>query len=39
MYGMKGEQAWVGLSQPGLITIPFSFLVIVVVSVMTRREA
>ena len=39
MYGMKGEQAWVGLSQPGLITIPFSFLVIVVVSVMTRRKA
>jgi cation/acetate symporter len=38
MYGMSGDQAWVKLSQPGLITIPLSFLVIIAVSLMTRSK-
>jgi len=32
MYKLKGDKAWVPLSQPGLVSIPLSFLAIIVVS-------
>lgn len=36
MYGLPADKAWVPLSQPGLATIPLSFIVIAVVSYLTR---
>jgi cation/acetate symporter len=39
MYGMDPKDAWVQLSQPGLITIPLSFLVILGVSLATANQA
>jgi cation/acetate symporter len=36
MYGLPADKAWVPLSQPGLATIPLSFIVITVVSYLTR---
>lgn len=38
LYGLDPKQAWVPFSQPGLVTIPLSFLVILVVSQSTRRS-
>lgn len=38
LYGLDPKQAWVPFSQPGLVTIPLSFLVILVVSLSTRND-
>lgn len=38
MYGLGADQAWVPLSQPGVFTIPMSFVVIYLVSIATRRH-
>jgi cation/acetate symporter len=35
MYRAKIESAWVPLSQPGIVTIPLSFVAIVVVSLLS----
>lgn len=35
MYGLDPKSAWVPFSQPGIVTIPLSFLAILVVSEMT----
>ncbi len=37
VYGLPAESALVPFSQPGLVTIPLSFAVLVVVSLMTRK--
>jgi cation/acetate symporter len=37
VYGLKAEQSPVPFSQPGLVTIPLSFVVLVVVSLPTRK--
>jgi cation/acetate symporter len=37
VYGLKAEDSPVPFSQPGLVTIPLSFLVLVVVSLLTRK--
>lgn len=37
MYGLPVDQAWVPLSQPGLVAIPASFLTIIIVSLMTKK--
>ena len=37
VYGWPPEQAPVPFSQPGIVTIPLGFLVLVVVSLLTRR--
>jgi cation/acetate symporter len=39
LYGLDPKKAWVPFSQPGLITIPLSFLVIVLVSWMTASSS
>jgi cation/acetate symporter len=36
VYGLPAERALVPFSQPGIVSIPFSFLTLVVVSLMTR---
>ncbi|MCY3004684.1 MAG: cation acetate symporter [Planctomycetota bacterium] len=36
MYGLDPKSAWVPFSQPGIVTIPLSFLAILIVSKMTR---
>ncbi|HEX8324097.1 MAG TPA: cation acetate symporter [Tepidisphaeraceae bacterium] len=38
VYGQAGHLGYVPFSQPGLVTIPLSFLVLVVVSLLTRRR-
>ncbi|MFN2371390.1 MAG: cation acetate symporter [Candidatus Krumholzibacteriia bacterium] len=38
-YGLRAEDAWHPLGQPGIISIPLSFLTLVVVSLLTRRQA
>jgi cation/acetate symporter len=35
VYGLSREASWVPFSQPGLVTIPLGFLVLVVVSLLT----
>jgi cation/acetate symporter len=35
LYGLDPKQAWVPFSQPGIVTIPLSFIVILVVSKLT----
>lgn len=35
LYGLDPKQAWVPFSQPGIVTIPLSFIVIVIVSRFT----
>jgi cation/acetate symporter len=35
VYGLPGESAWVPFSQPGLVTIPLSFLTLIIVSLCT----
>jgi cation/acetate symporter len=37
VYGWPPEQALVPFSQPGIVTIPLGFLVLVVVSLLTPR--
>jgi cation/acetate symporter len=36
MYGLDPNTAWVPFSQPGLVTIPLSFLAIAIVSQATK---
>ncbi|MFO0912671.1 MAG: cation acetate symporter [Pirellulales bacterium] len=36
IYGLPAENAWVPFSQPGIVTIPLGFLVLIVVSLATR---
>jgi len=38
-YGMTAEDAWHPLGQPGIISIPLSFLTLVVVSLVTQKKA
>jgi cation/acetate symporter len=38
VYGLKVEESPVPFSQPGLVTIPLSFVVLVVVSLLTRKN-
>lgn len=38
VYGLPAEQAWVPFSQPGIVTIPLSFLVLVFVSLRTTNR-
>jgi cation/acetate symporter len=38
VYGLPADRALVPFSQPGIVSIPFSFLTLVVVSWMTRRS-
>ncbi len=38
VYGLKAEDALTPFSQPGIVTIPLSFAVLVVVSLMTKRN-
>lgn len=38
VYGLPAENAWVPLTQPGIVTIPLSFITLVVVSMMTRKQ-
>jgi len=38
VYGLPPEDAVVPFSQPGLVTIPLAFLVLVVVSLMTNKQ-
>jgi len=38
-YGLSAEAAWHPLGQPGIISIPLSFLTLVVVSLATRKKA
>jgi cation/acetate symporter len=37
LYGLPADQALVPFSQPALVTLPLAFLVLVVVSLMTKR--
>jgi cation/acetate symporter len=39
VYGLPAEQAWVPLNQPGIVTIPLSFLTLIVVSLATGRRS
>jgi cation/acetate symporter len=39
VYGLPADQALVPFSQPGIVTIPLSFAVLVIVSMVTRRVA
>ena len=39
IYGLGPEHAWVPFSQPGIVTIPLGFIVLIVVSLMTSRSA
>jgi cation/acetate symporter len=38
VYGLKPEDAIVPFSQPGIVTIPLGFAVLIVVSLLTRRK-
>jgi cation/acetate symporter len=38
LYGLDPKQAWVPLSQPGIVTIPLSFLAIMIVSRLTANS-
>ena len=38
VYGLPPERALVPFSQPGLVTIPLGFVVLIVVSLLTRPE-
>jgi cation/acetate symporter len=39
IYGLKPEDAWVPFSQPGIVTIPLGFIVLIAVSLATRSRA
>jgi cation/acetate symporter len=36
VYGLPAEMAWAPFSQPGIVTIPLSFLTLIIVSLATR---
>jgi len=38
-YGRTAAEAWHKLGQPGIISIPLSFLTLVVVSLATQKKA
>ena len=38
IYGLPAERAWVPFSQPGIITIPLGFAVLIVVSLLTPKR-
>ncbi len=38
VYGLPADEALVPFSQPGLVTIPLAFVVLVVVSLMTKKK-
>lgn len=38
LYGLDPKQAWVQFSQPGIVTIPLSFIVILIVSLLTTKS-
>jgi cation/acetate symporter len=38
VYGISADQSPVPFSQPGLVTIPLAFVVLVVVSLLTRKR-
>ncbi|MCI0379691.1 MAG: cation acetate symporter, partial [Gemmataceae bacterium] len=38
VYGLSADAAWVPFSQPGIVTIPLGFLVLVVVSLLTQPK-
>lgn len=38
VYKISRAGAWVPFSQPGIVTIPLGFIVLIVVSLLTRRE-
>jgi cation/acetate symporter len=37
VYGLPAEEAWVPFSQPGIVTIPLGFLVLIAVSLATQK--
>jgi len=37
-YGLRAEDAWHPLGQPGIISIPLSFLALIVVSLLTQKK-
>ncbi len=39
IYGLPAEQAWEPVSQPGIVTIPFGFVVLILVSLVTKPRA
>jgi cation/acetate symporter len=39
MYGLPRESAWVPINQPALISMPISFLVLIVVSLLTGKSS
>jgi cation/acetate symporter len=38
-YGLRAEDAWHPLGQPGIISIPLSFLTLIVVSLVTQKKS
>jgi cation/acetate symporter len=38
VYGLRADQAWAPLSQPGIVTIPLAFLTLIVVSMATGKS-
>lgn len=36
VYGLPAEDAWTPFSQPGLVTIPLSYMVLIVISLLTQ---
>jgi len=38
IYGLPPEKSWVPFSQPGIVTIPLGFAVLILVSLLTRTE-
>lgn len=39
VYGLPPEQAWVPFSQPGIVTIPLGFIVLIIVSLLTQPDS
>jgi len=39
IYKLDPKGAWMPLNQPGIVTIPLSFIAIVITSMMTRNRA
>lgn len=37
IYGLPADRAWVPFSQPGIVTIPLGFIVLIGVSLLTRK--
>jgi cation/acetate symporter len=38
IYALPPESAWVPFSQPGIVTIPLGFIVLIVVSLLTKER-